>query len=258
MEIMHLEEVDSTNSYIMRELGRLEAPVMVTAYRQTAGQGQRGNSWESAAGENLTFSIYYKPDGFPPSVQFSISEAVALGVRDFLGIHGVEAEVKWPNDIYVSDRKICGILIRHSVMGSAVEYSVIGVGINVNQTEFLSDAPNPVSMRQLTGKIYDLHALEAEIGACIERRLDNISDRSYREQLHDEFLWYLWRGDGQLHPFLDTATGERFEAAIADVGEQGMLELRLGDGEHRTYAFKEVAFLPQHSVSSAISGIVEE
>ena len=243
MNVLHLDEVDSTNAYIMREAPGLEAPVMVTAYRQTAGQGQRGNSWESAPGENLTFSILYRPQSFAPAAQFSISEAVALAVRDFLALHGVEAEVKWPNDIYVGDRKICGILIRHSVTESEISHTVIGVGINVNQTEFLSDAPNPVSMRQLTEDSYDLPALYAEVGACIERRLENISDESYREQLHDEFLWHLWRGDGQLHPFIDAVSGERFEAAIADVGRQGMLELRLPDGSHRTYAFKEVAFL---------------
>ena len=113
---------------------------MVTAYRQTAGQGQRGNSWEAEPGKNLTFSILYRPAGLPPMAQFAMSEAVALAVVDFLGVHGLEAKVKWPNDIYVGDRKICGILIRHSITATCVDYSVIGVGINANQTEFLSDA----------------------------------------------------------------------------------------------------------------------
>ncbi|MDE7409349.1 MAG: biotin--[acetyl-CoA-carboxylase] ligase, partial [Muribaculaceae bacterium] len=117
MKILHLDEVDSTNVYIMRNVAELEAPVMVTAYRQTAGQGQRGNSWEAEPGKNLTFSIFYRPVGLPPIAQFSMSEAVSLAVVDFLAGHGIEAKVKWPNDIYVDDRKICGILIRHSVMG---------------------------------------------------------------------------------------------------------------------------------------------
>ncbi|MDE5793417.1 MAG: biotin--[acetyl-CoA-carboxylase] ligase [Muribaculaceae bacterium] len=257
MKIINLAEVDSTNAYIMRNVGDLEAPVMVTAYSQTAGQGQRGNSWEAEPGKNLTFSIFYRPLGLPPMAQFAMSEAVALAVVDFLVGHGVEAKVKWPNDIYVGDNKICGILIRHSIMGAYVSYSVIGVGIDVNQTQFLSDAPNPVSMKQITGKTYDLALLEKEIAEIMEGRLNLIQTEAGRLALHKEFFGKLWRGDGALHPFADTATGENFKASIEDIAFHGPMTLRLSDGSLRTYAFKEVSFQPQHSVSSAISGIVE-
>ena len=243
MEILHLEEVDSTNSYIMRNVGELEAPVMVTAYRQTAGQGQRGKSWESAPGENLTFSIFYRPNEFLPMAQFAMSEAVALGVVDFLHMHGVEAKVKWPNDIYVGDRKICGILIRHSILGSFVDYSVIGVGINVNQMEFLSDAPNPVSMGQITGEMYDIAALYAEVAAIMESRLEHIGEEDYRNELHSEFMRSLWRGDGKEYPFTETTSGETFSATIADIAAHGPMTLRLADGGERTYAFKEISFV---------------
>lgn len=244
MEIIHLEEVDSTNAYIMRRnVAELEAPVMVTAYRQTAGQGQRGNSWEAEAGKNLTFSIFYRPVGLPPMAQFSMSEAVALAVVDFLAKHRIEAKVKWPNDIYVGDKKICGILIRHSVMGGTVSYSVIGVGIDVNQTRFISDAPNPVSMSQITGKTYDLSLLEEEIADIVERRLEGISNPDYRLKLHDDFMKNLWRGDGKEYPFADTATGENFLARIESIALHGPMTLRLLDGSERTYAFKEVSFL---------------
>ena len=242
MKIIHLEEVDSTNAYIMRNVGELEAPVMVSAYRQTAGQGQRGNSWEAEPGKNLTFSIFYRPESLPPMAQFSMSEAVALAVVDFLGAHGIEAKVKWPNDIYVGDNKICGILIRHSVMGGSVSYSVIGVGIDVNQTIFLSDAPNPISMRQITGKNYDLLLLEKEIADFMERSLESISDPDFRIKLHDEFMKNLWRGDGREYPFADTATGETFMAHIESIASHGPMTLRLSDGSLRTYAFKEVSF----------------
>ncbi len=242
MRFIHLEEVDSTNAYIMRNVWELEAPVMVTAYRQTAGQGQRGNSWEAEPGKNLTFSVFYRPIGLPPMAQFSMSEAVALAVVDFLANHGIEAKVKWPNDIYVDDRKICGILIRHSVMGDTVTYSVIGVGIDVNQTLFLSDAPNPVSMKQITGETYDLPLLEKEVADIIERRLERINDPEQRVRLHDEFMKNLWRGDGNLYPFTDTATGESFDAKIESIASHGPISLRLADGTVRTYAFKEVSF----------------
>ncbi|MDE6562338.1 MAG: biotin--[acetyl-CoA-carboxylase] ligase [Muribaculaceae bacterium] len=242
MKIIHLEDVDSTNAYIMRNVGELEAPVMVAAYRQTAGQGQRGNSWEAEPGKNLTFSIFYRPVALPPMAQFSMSEAVALAVVDFLGAHGVEAKVKWPNDIYVGDKKICGILIRHSVMGGVVSYSVIGVGIDVNQTLFLSDAPNPVSMKQITGETYDLQMLEKEIADIVERRLEGVNDPDIRIKLHEEFMKNLWRGDGKEYPFADTATGETFMAHIESIASHGPITLRLLDGSERTYAFKEVSF----------------
>ena len=243
MDILRLKEVDSTNAYIMRNVAELEAPVQVSAYSQTAGQGQRGNSWEAAPGENLTFSIFYRPSGLPPMAQFSMSEAVALAVVDFLARHGIEAKVKWPNDIYVGDRKICGILIRHSVMGSYVSYSVIGVGIDVNQTLFLSDAPNPVSMRQITGETYDIASLEKEVAEVMEHRLECIVTQESRQRLHYEFMRNLWRGDGQPYPFQDAATGEVFLARIEGVASHGPITLRLSDGTERTYAFKEVSFV---------------
>ncbi|MDE5813024.1 MAG: biotin--[acetyl-CoA-carboxylase] ligase, partial [Muribaculaceae bacterium] len=170
-------------------------------------------------------------------------EAVAFAVVDFLCSLVIEAKVKWPNDIYVGDRKICGILIRHSFMGSTVSYSVIGVGVDVNQTEFLSDAPNPVSMKQITGESYDLLLLEQEIAEIMERRLDGLTDPDRRVKVHEEFMKNLWRGDGKEHPFIDTATGERFLARIESIAAHGPLTLRLLDGSLRTYAFKEVAFL---------------
>ena len=167
---------------------------------------------------------------------------MALAVVDFLGAHGIEAKVKWPNDIYVGDKKICGILIRHSVMGGVVSYSVIGVGIDVNQTLFLSDAPNPVSMKQITGETYDLQLLEKEIADIVERRLEGVNDPDIRIKLHEEFMKNLWRGDGKEYPFIDTATGERFNARIEGIAFHGPMTLRLSDGSLRTYAFKEVSF----------------
>lgn len=243
MNILHLEEVDSTNAYIMRNVTELEAPVMVAAYRQTAGQGQRGNSWEAEPGKNLTFSIFFRPSELPPMSQFSMSEAVALAVVDFLRLYGIEAEVKWPNDIYVGDRKICGILIRHSVMGAKLDYSVIGVGINVNQIEFLSDAPNPVSMRQIRELNYDVPALYAEIAAIMESRLEHIGEEDWRKSLHEKFMKSLWRGDGRPYPFKEAASGETFSAMIAGVAPHGPMTLRLEDGTERTYAFKEISFV---------------
>lgn len=242
MEIIHLEEVDSTNAYIKREAANLVAPLMVIARTQTAGRGQRGNSWEAEPGKNLTFSVLFRPQSFPAISQFSISEATALAVYDFLNLNGIKSKVKWANDIYVGDRKICGILIQHSLANFNIGYSVLGIGINVNQTEFVSDAPNPVSMKQITGTTYDLGQLSVQIARCIEERLCKIYDRADRDILHEEFKDNLWRGDGKLYPFADTATGERFDASIVDIDPHGPMTLRLSDNTLRTYEFKEVSF----------------
>lgn len=242
MKIMVLESVDSTNEYLMREADTLESPLLVAARHQTAGHGQRGNSWESAAGENLTFSVLIRLEAFSPLSQFYISEAVSLSVVDFLALHGIEAMVKWPNDIYVGDRKICGILIRHSIAGNSISYSVIGVGINVNQTKFLSNAPNPVSMSMISGCLYSIDQLYEEIGTCIENRLQAIDTEASCDHLHQEFMNTLWRGDGKYYSFTDTTTGETFTATIHDISRQGPITLRLPDATLRTYNFKEVSF----------------
>lgn len=245
MRIIALHEVDSTNSYLEREADQIDDTVMVTAYNQTAGHGQRGNGWESAPGENLTFSMLYHPKSFRATDQFAISESTALAVVDFLALYGVEAMVKWPNDIYVGDKKICGILIKHSLMGSEISHSILGVGININQTKFVSDAPNPVSIKQLTGETNNLEALTAEIARCLEHRLEMIYGEQNRLALHEEFIRKLWRGDGNFHPFSDTTTGEMFEAEIDNIGPDGVLTLRLRDSSLRPYRFKEVTFLLQ-------------
>ena len=120
MKFLNLEETLSTNSYASARAAELEDWTVVSARRQTAGRGQRGNGWEAEEGKNLTFSVFFRPENFRARDQFALSEAVALAVVETLAGEGIEARVKWPNDIYVGDRKICGILIEHAVMGMNV------------------------------------------------------------------------------------------------------------------------------------------
>lgn len=244
IRIETLDEVDSTNSYIARNVGQLDAPVMICARTQTGGRGQRGNSWESEPGANLTFSLLLRPEEFPAARQFAISEAFSLAVCDALAELGVETRVKWPNDIYAGDRKICGILIEHAVIGSVIMHTIAGAGINLNQRMFLSDAPNPVSVIQLTGRHTDVDAFGHRLSAIAEKRLERcFSGEQERERMHREYMHRLWRGDGALYPFRDTDTGLDFTARIADVAPNGMLTLAEPDGTTRLYAFKEVSFL---------------
>ncbi len=240
MHYLHLDSTPSTNAYVGAHADTLEAPAMVSARSQTAGRGQRGNTWESAPGENLTVSVLLRPEGVEARRQFSISEAVALAVTDTLARYGIGAKVKWPNDIYVGDLKICGILIEHSLYGPDIRRTIAGIGLNVNQTLFLSDAPNPVSMRALTGREYDLEEVEQVLGDSIEARMRIIATEQGRERTHGEFMARLWRGRGEWE--WRRPDGGRFRGSISSISELGMLTLRHAAPPHQeeTFAFKEI------------------
>lgn len=241
--LIELDETPSTNSWVAAHAGELADMTMVTARRQSAGRGQRGNSWESEPGQNLTFSLLARPVSVPAREQFSISEAAALAIADALGRYGIDCKVKWPNDIYCGDRKICGILIEHVVMGTGLMHSIIGAGLNVNQTRFVSDAPNPVSMAQVAGHAFDLGEVRDVVARCVESRLAAAETAGGRAGLHSEFLGRLYRGDSRMHTYRDRDSGETFEARIAGVEPQGLLHLCDSAGCERVYAFKEVEFV---------------
>lgn len=240
-----LDETPSTNSYLSSLITSAETPLpdltAVAARKQSAGRGQRGNFWEAEPGRNLTLSVvHYPPETLRPIEQFSISEATALAVTDTLADFGIEAMVKWPNDIYVGDRKICGILIEHSLLGLTIRHSVLGIGLNVNQTLFISDAPNPVSMRQIIGKDdFDLEEVAGRLLSRLEERLSLCVAADNRKILHADFLKRLWRGDGRYYPFRERAAGREFLASIIDIEPSGLLLLSNGG----RYAFKEIEFL---------------
>lgn len=242
-KICKLAEVGSTNSYMKEHAEEFGHGDAVCAYRQTGGRGQRGNSWEAEEGKNVTMSVMLRWAGMPARLQFSVSEAVALGVAETAQRHiGMEVRVKWPNDIYVDDRKLCGILIENSLRGSELGYTVAGVGLNVNQKEFRGGAPNPVSMAELSGRQWDVDALTAELASAIVELAEDAATEEGRQRLHERYMRRLWRGEG-LHRYRDTATGEIFEAGIASIGPMGHITLRTAEGESRQYAFKEVEAL---------------
>lgn len=244
MNYIYLDRTGSTNDWTAENSGRLESMTMVCAHTQCAGRGQRGNSWESAPGLNLTTTVYVEPrfEGEAalrplPVRQFAVSEATALAVADALAFYGLTATLKWPNDIYVDNGKICGILIEHSVMGGEIRHSRLGIGVNVNQQVFTSDAPNPVSLATVTGRLFDLSEFTVRFAECLEKRFGALGSH------HEEYLHSLYRREGE-HPFiLPAADGDRhFRASIADVLPDGTLMLRLPDGEVRPFLFKEVGF----------------
>lgn len=238
---VELATAASTNS----ELASMEAADWTVVYThcQTAGRGQRGNSWEAEPGANVTLSALLRPRELAARDQFMISEAVALAVADTVrhfGELGDRVAVKWPNDIYVDDRKIAGILIEHSITGSLISRTIAGIGLNVNQTEFRSDAPNPVSLSQLTGLRYDVEEVMRYLCEKLYELVEYAENPAKRAGLHRQYRRELWRGEGY-YPYTDAAAGERFMARIADVASDGMLTLEDSDGMLRRYAFKEVA-----------------
>jgi len=244
MPIIELESVPSTNTWAKEHSSTLAHGDVVITRNQTAGRGQRGNSWEAAPGLNLTFTLCLRPGGIAPAEQFVISEIVSLAVTDTLCAHlsecvpGHEITVKWPNDIYVGGKKIAGILIEHTITGSAITFTVAGIGLNVNQTRFLSDAPNPVSMAQLAHKEFPLGKILADITRNVSEALESPD----REAIHSRYLSRLWRHDGKTHRFA-TPDGTQFTAEIRDVSPAGMLTLADSSGENRIFAFKEVSFI---------------
>lgn len=250
MKIIEFPTLPSTSTYVADHATELESGTLVTTPCQTAGRGQRGNSWESEPGKNLTFTALLRPPRWEARRQFLISEAVAVAIASTITGHtGVECMVKWPNDIYAFDSagtagKICGILISHSLDGALIRHTLIGAGINVNQTLFLSDAPNPVSIAGITRRSYELRPLLEAVAAEIDASLTRLwQEPAYSELLHDRYMQLLWRGDGTLYPWLDAATGERFDASLFAIEPLGHMVLRLPGGHLRRYAFKEVVFL---------------
>jgi len=166
LHILWLKSATSTNYELRAAKDRLDNLSIVAAVEQTKGRGQGNHSWFSSPGTNLTFSILMR---FPGSGDFSlraenmivITEITTLAITDYLKSKGIPARIKWPNDIWVGDRKICGILIENILDGKHISESIVGIGLNVNEKDWPEELPNPVSMRELSGKEY---SLQEELG----------------------------------------------------------------------------------------------
>ncbi len=161
-DIIWLDVAESSNDEARRAIDSLDNLSVVAVRCQTKGRGQRTNTWETAPGQNLTFSVVLKDFEILPKEQIAISQITALSVVDFLRMHGIESNIKLPNDIYVGNKKICGILIENSICSNRLRWSIVGIGINVNQTTFPSSLPNPTSI--LLEK--DCPELDLEVQMC--------------------------------------------------------------------------------------------
>jgi BirA family biotin operon repressor/biotin-[acetyl-CoA-carboxylase] ligase len=237
---IHFNETVSTSTFLKTYVREGDEPfVLCTADYQTAGRGQAGNSWESDRGCNLLFTLAHYAPPVTPVRQFVLSQAVALAIVDTLRRHiPTEAEhfsIKWPNDIYWHDCKIAGILIEHELTATSILRTLIGVGLNVNQPLFHSDAPNPVSMFQITGETYERELLLHDfLSAYIER----VAIPS--ETLESTFHACLYHR--HIPARFRDAEGE-FEGIIEGTGPDGRLRIRKADATLHCYAFKEVSYI---------------
>ena len=239
--IIRIECTESTNNYATSQVrvNEVKTGTVFLAYSQTSGRGQLNNQWESEAGKNLTFSIFLKPFFLDIRNQFLLSKVVCLGIEAFLSEFIDQVKIKWPNDIYVGERKICGILIENTVMNANIKQSIIGIGLNINQTEFLSAAPNPVSLKMITGKDSDLEKMLNALLVHIDHFYQMLACGQENEidQLFYEKLFRL----EEWHTYKDET--HEYQGKIIGVNGIGQLKIQEREGHVLEYHFKEVAYL---------------
>ncbi len=239
-KIIRLEEIDSTNRYLKnyREEGDEEMIVAVADY-QSAGKGQGTHTWESEKGKNLLFSIKVYPHWIPVRRQFVLSMAGALAVKDALDSYVEHITLKWPNDVYWNDQKISGTLIENTIDSKGIKSCVFGIGLNVNQLVFHSDAPNPVSLAQILGHEVDRDEVLKKILDGFEKYYELLRRADYMD-VSGIYHLSLYRRKG-FHPYRD-ADGE-FEGALVEVEDDGHLILHDRQGRIRSYAFGEISIV---------------
>ena len=228
---MYIKATNSTNSLMKEMLAKGEWPegerFLYTGY-QTAGRGQTGNSWESEADKNLLCSILLPPNKNLYFLNIAVGVAIIRLISEPLTI-------KWPNDIYWRDKKLAGILVENAIIGNEVKYSIAGIGLNLNQTEFVSDAPNPVSLKQITGKEYDIDQWMKDLLDAIQAVLNEPE-----EAIWTDYKAHLYRREGW-YPFEDK--NGTFEARISDVLPTGEIILCDRQGNQRIYEFKQIRYV---------------
>lgn len=239
--IIHVEEISSTNEYFKLQAnfdGVGEGAIVYADY-QTKGRGQKGNVWESEKGKNLLFSMVLCPHILKINEQFIISQIVSLAIQEFLNTETGSVKIKWPNDIYWRDQKICGILIENILKEATIERSIIGVGLNINQIEFSGWIPNPVSLKMINGRNYDIKSVAEKIQTRILTYYHQLKKGNI-EEIRKKYKANLYRSEGY-YMYAD-AEGV-FEARIKDVENNGVIVLETKEQTEKKYFFKEVKYI---------------
>lgn len=236
---MLLPHTDSTNTYLsewLRARPELEDMTVVVTYDQRAGRGQTGNQWETGSGKNVALSLLLRPQ-IDVKEQFGISIIASLSVADTLRHYGIEARIKWPNDVYIGTKKTCGILIENGLSGHTVETCIVGIGLNVNQTHF-DNLPFATSMAIESKKNFDLEEVTKTMTSLLTQRYINLLNDG-ASAVKTEYLSRLVNGDGK-HDFVDVKSGKRFVGTIADVEMTGRIVIERDNGKSARYYFKEL------------------
>ncbi len=241
--ILHLDRVSSTNAYAMKWMEEHSFPEgsVIVAHEQYAGRGMDFNTWESEPGKNLTFSIVLYPDILPLEKQFMLNKMVSLSLHDFMNpiLVNETITIKWPNDLYIGDRKVAGILINNIIQGSSFVGTVVGIGFNINQEVFISSAPNPVSLKNVTGQEYNLDRCLMDLCENLDRRYKELLMGDFRQMDYD-YLQHQYRL-GTFYPF--TFRKKRILAKIKSVDVYGRLILKTMEGEEVRSDQKEISYI---------------
>jgi len=242
MKIIKLDAIDSTNRFLkaLSDQERCGNFTVVTTESQTEGKGQRGSGWASEAGKNLTFSVLYHQEAMQLTSLFTLNIVVALSVVEALKlISNLKFTIKWPNDILAENKKIAGILIENTFKNSTEVQSVIGIGLNVNQSQF-ENLPQASSLFLLENQLFDRDSLLISIVNRLEFNLNQLKN------LNEDYFW------GAYHNFLfkkevvstfESASGNRFVGKIQKVTKEGKLEVLLEDDSVQSFDVKEVKML---------------
>lgn len=243
--ILFLDETQSTNTLLKEKLQSEKLPpffTISTAF-QSSGRGQRGNGWNSQKGKNLLFSTVIYPTNIAPNKQFILSQIVALSIVDVLEEYNKGFEIKWPNDIYYREKKICGILIENILNNDKIDYSIIGIGLNINQSKFRKNLPNPISLCQITGQTYNINEILQGVLQNLSKYCNNLN-RDKIAEINTKYRKILFHGDGY---YFYADSKSTFKAKIIDIEPNGTLILQRTNGTLSRYLFKEVKFLFEQS-----------
>lgn len=239
--LLHHQELDSTNEEAQNQLSKTqpaEGTVILTDY-QKAGKGQMGQTWTSPAGENLTLSVILYPTFLPANQQFLLSQLTALAIRDFIaGLLPQEVTIKWPNDIFVAERKICGTLIQNAITGKTLLHAILGMGININTRSFPPEVARATSLALESGRTYDLMELLPDLFQRLEQRYLELKRGKYTD-IRREYQQHLYRL--QEDHLYQRADGTTFTGRLLGVNEQGQALIQHKDLE--AFGLKEIRFL---------------
>jgi BirA family biotin operon repressor/biotin-[acetyl-CoA-carboxylase] ligase len=239
---LHFPTLNSTNQYALNLLAksRPSEGTVISTYRQVSGRGQIGRKWEGEPDKNIAISLILYPSFLAVRQQFLLNQAMALATADFLTKYSEKTvKVKWPNDIYIEDRKVAGILIQNTLSGTRFQSSVVGIGVNVNQEAFPETLPNPTSLKRETGREYDLGSSTSTLCHCLEARYLQLKS-GQEQRLKADYLERLYRR-GQKTAFYP-ANGNVFYGTIQGLNEQGKLLIEMENGEREVFDLQSIRY----------------